>query len=98
MGDEDLARTISEGFLNDMPGQIARLKEYLKAGDAASAGRQAHTIKGAASNVGGEALRAVAFAMEKAGNAGDLGAVNARMDILEAAFDQLRREMDEPTL
>jgi hypothetical protein len=36
--------------------------------------------------------------MEKAGNAGDLGAVNARMDILEAAFDQLRREMDEPTL
>jgi CheY-like chemotaxis protein/HPt (histidine-containing phosphotransfer) domain-containing protein len=95
MGDEDLARTIREGFLNDIPQQIARLKEYLEAGDAASAARQAHTIKGAASNVGAEALRAVAFELEKAGQAGDLGAVNARMDILEAAFDQLRREMNE---
>jgi HPt (histidine-containing phosphotransfer) domain-containing protein len=95
MGDEDLARTISEGFLDDMLRQIARLKEYLKAGDAASAERQAHTIKGAASIVGGEALRAVAFEMEKAGQAGDLGAVKARMDILEAAFDQLRREMNK---
>jgi CheY-like chemotaxis protein/HPt (histidine-containing phosphotransfer) domain-containing protein len=95
MADEDMARTISEGFLDDMSKQIVRLKEYLAAGDAAFAERQAHTIKGAAATVGGEALRAVAFEMEKAGKAGDLGAVNARMDILEAAFDQLRREMNE---
>jgi len=95
MGDEGLARSIMEAFLSDFPEQIARLKEYLAAGDAASAERQAHTIKGVAANVSGEALRAVAFEMEKAGKAGDLDAVMERMDTLHEAFEKLRCEMEK---
>ena len=65
----------------------------MEAGDASSVERQAHSIKGVAANVGGEALRAVAFEMEKASRAGDLNAAKARMVELESQFERLRQEM-----
>ncbi len=95
MDDEDLARTIVEGFLEDVPRQIEALKGYLEAGDAASAERQAHTIKGASANLGGEALRAAAFEMEKAGKAGNLDAVRACLPELVNQFALLREAMNE---
>ena len=93
MDDEDLARIVIEGFLEDIPRQIAGLKAYLEAGDAAGTERQAHTIKGAAANVGGERLREVAFEMEKAAKAEDLSAAARHMAELEAQFDRLRQAM-----
>ncbi|MCX5829216.1 MAG: response regulator, partial [Deltaproteobacteria bacterium] len=93
MDDEDLARTVVEGFLKDIPRQIGALKGYLEAGDAASAERQAHTIKGASANLSGEVLRAVAFEMEKAGKAGNLEAVTACLPELENQFALLKEAM-----
>ena len=98
MDDEDLARTVTEGFLDDIPRQIEALRGYLEAGDAPGAERQAHTIKGASANVGGEALRAVAFEMEKAGKAGDLDAVEARMADLESAVRPVEGSDDKRTV
>ena len=60
MDDEDAARKVTACFLDDLPRQIAALKGYLETGDAPGARRQAHSIKGASANVGGERLRAVA--------------------------------------
>jgi HPt (histidine-containing phosphotransfer) domain-containing protein len=91
--DEDLARRVMRGFLDDVPRQIEALRGYLDAGDAPAAGRQAHTIKGASSNVGGQALRALAFEIEKAGMAGDLPSAASRMDGLEREFVRLREAM-----
>jgi len=65
MGDEELVRAAISVFLEDMPRQIDALEKYLVAGDATDAGRQAHTIKGAAANLGGEALKAVAARIEQ---------------------------------
>ena len=93
MDDQNLARMVIECFLEDIPRQIEALRSYLEAGDARCAERQAHTIKGAAANVGAEALRAAAFEMEKAGKAGDLAAIKARMAGLETEFDRLRIAM-----
>jgi HPt (histidine-containing phosphotransfer) domain-containing protein len=90
MGNEELARTILDVFLEDIPGQIQALREFLDAGNVLGAERQAHTLKGAAANVGGEALRAVAFEMEMAGHARDLVAAKAGMTGLEAQFDRLK--------
>jgi two-component system sensor histidine kinase/response regulator len=95
MDDEDLARTVIEAFLDDVPKQIEALRGYLKTGDAPGAERQAHTIKGASANLGGEALRAVAFGMEKAAKAGDLEYVTARLPELEKQFARLKGEMNE---
>jgi CheY-like chemotaxis protein/HPt (histidine-containing phosphotransfer) domain-containing protein len=95
MDDEDLARTVLAGFLEDIPRQIKALKGHLAAGDGSSAERQAHSIKAATANVGGEALRAVAFEMEKAGKAGDLEAVTARLPELERQFARLKAAMEQ---
>jgi HPt (histidine-containing phosphotransfer) domain-containing protein len=95
MGDEELAETILQGFLADIPLQIGALREYLKAKDAAGAAHHAHTIKGAAANVGAETLRAVAFEIEKAARAGDLETVNTLSNELDSAFKALKQAMQE---
>jgi len=90
MGDKELAVVVMSAFLDDMPRQIESLKEYLQSGNREGCGRQAHSVKGAASNVGGERLRAVAMMMEKAADAGDLSAVAEQMKNLEDQFSLLR--------
>jgi PAS domain S-box-containing protein len=93
MDDEDLVKTITESFLSDIPGQIQALKAFLQAGDVSGVERQAHTIKGASANVGGERLRAVAFEIEKAARAQNLTAAGAHMADLEMQFDCLKEAM-----
>ncbi|MDR3556239.1 MAG: response regulator [Syntrophobacteraceae bacterium] len=93
MGDPDLVRTVAEGFLGDIPQQIEALRGYLEAGDARRSERQAHTIRGASANVGGERLSAVAAEMEKASKAGDWNALKARMVDMEEEFDRLKQAM-----
>jgi len=93
MDDEKLARKIVEVFLDDTPRQIEILRGYLETGDAEGAERQAHTIKGSVANVGGEALRAVAFTLEKAAKTGGLSAAKGRLAELERQFAALKQAM-----
>ena len=94
MYDADLARTVIKAFLEDIPMQIEALRGYLETGDATSAERQAHTIKGASENLGGEALRVVAFEMEKAAKAGNLEYVKSLLPQLENQFTRLKGSMN----
>ena len=93
MGDPALARIVADGFLKDVPRLIDILRDGLRSGDTQTAVRHAHSIKGASANVGGEALRGVAEAIELAVAAGDLDGANARLPDLEAAFHRLREAM-----
>ncbi len=95
MEDEDLARAVVDGFLEDMPRQIEALRSYLDAGDAEGVVRQSHTIKGASANVGGESLRAAALEMEQAARAGSLEDVAARLPDLDARFARLKEAMGD---
>jgi PAS domain S-box-containing protein len=97
MDDQDLARIVVDGFLEDAPRLIEALRNCLGAGDASGAIRQAHTIKGASATVGGEAMRAVALEMEKAAIAGDFAAVTARLPALESELGRLREAMSHFT-
>jgi len=100
MGDVELARTVMERFIEDIPRQIGTLKEFVESGDAQSAHRQVHSIKGAAANVGGERLREAALQAEKDFKAGNLTAawsltrqVEEQFRLLKAAMEsELRRE------
>jgi CheY-like chemotaxis protein/HPt (histidine-containing phosphotransfer) domain-containing protein len=93
MDDEDLARTVAECFMEDIPRQLRELKDHLETGNTSLTEQQAHTIKGAAANVGGEALRAVALEMEMAARSGNLEIVKARMAEMEAQFELLKLAM-----
>ncbi len=90
MDDDELISLVIAGFLGDIPLQIRTLKSYLEAGDATGVERQAHTIKGASANIGGEILWGIAYELEKLGKSGDLPAVQARMGELEAQFARLK--------
>ena len=95
MDDKDLARTILDGFLEDMPGQITQLKTHLAVGDTCLVQQQAHKIKGACAVVAGEALRAVVWAMEQAGKAGDLNGAIARVSDLDEQFNALKEALEK---
>ena len=94
MNDKKLARVVIEGFLEDLPSQIAQLKRYVAGGDAYRVEQQAHKIKGAVAMMGGEALRAVTSAMEQAAKIGNLAAVSSQLADLDSQFEALEAAMD----
>jgi CheY-like chemotaxis protein/HPt (histidine-containing phosphotransfer) domain-containing protein len=89
MGDKRLAGKVIVAFLGDARSQIQKLKDQLASGDANASGRIAHSIKSASANVGGEGVRQVAAAMERAADAGDLDSVKDAMPELEARLLEL---------
>jgi two-component system sensor histidine kinase/response regulator len=95
IGDEELVKEIIAGFLKDMPLQIKALRTHIDKADAGAAGGQAHAIKGAAANVGGLALSAVAKDMERSGKAGRLREAAELLPELERQFDLLKARMRE---
>jgi HPt (histidine-containing phosphotransfer) domain-containing protein len=91
MDDESLATAVLAAFLEDMPRQLARLQKMLtNEGDAAACGRQAHSIKGAAGNVGGERFRQLAACMEKAADRGDWEKARGEWARLHSGFTALK--------
>jgi len=88
MGDRELACDVLNGFCQDAPGQLRKLRARMDESDAAGGRLQAHTLKGSAATVGAEALRAVAQAMETAATAGQLDLCR---DLLPEAIEQLDR-------
>jgi CheY-like chemotaxis protein/HPt (histidine-containing phosphotransfer) domain-containing protein len=98
MGDEELGKVIVEGFLEDIPRQILSLGAFLDQRDVDQAIRQAHTIKGAAANVGGKGVQSVAYEIEKAAKAGDHDRTTGLMPQLKVGFDMLRQAMEAEIL
>ena len=88
--DLELAGQVVAVFLNDIPAQLDELDQALSAGDAVLAERVAHTVKGAAATVGGEALRNVAHACEVFGHEGALTKIRERTASLRHEFAVLR--------
>ena len=64
-GDRESAVEIADQYLADAPGQVARLRDAITAGDAVEARERAHALKGSSASVGAEAMRFCAADMEK---------------------------------
>ena len=94
LGDRDLAQQIVHCFLEDMPRRIEALRGCLDAADVLGAQRQAYAIKGAAADVGGDALMKLAVYLDRAGKAGDLDAMRAGFADLQSEFEQLKQAME----
>ncbi len=65
MNDQEIAKLIAESFLQESPPLLERLQKAIGEKDEKNITLHAHSLKGAAGNVGGEALAAHAFALEK---------------------------------
>ena len=94
--DRELAAQVVGGGLADIPVQLADLDQAIAAGDAKTAERVAHSIKGAAATVGGEALRAIAFECEQLSRDGRLDELGGKVADLRGRYqaldDALRKE------
>jgi PAS domain S-box-containing protein len=94
-GEEDIARRVTEVFMEELPRLFANLKEALAAGDAEKVQLRAHSIKGGAANISAERVRAVAAEMEDEAGEGNLEAVAARVVQLESAIQELEEAVRE---
>jgi CheY-like chemotaxis protein len=88
MGDRDFGAIVISAFLEDAPKQLTALKTHIAQGDARSAQRQAHTLKGAAATVSAVAVCASASDIEQACGVGDLRRAAALVPPLERQVDE----------
>jgi CheY-like chemotaxis protein/nitrogen-specific signal transduction histidine kinase len=95
MGDEEFAREVAAGFVNELPAMLSGLKEGFEQKDIESVWKQAHKMKGSAANVGGEALRDVAMKVEQAGKAGDPEEVTRWIPELELQCARLNEALQK---
>jgi len=98
MGDAEIAGAVIEVFLDDIPKQIASLKAALDAGDMETIGNVAHTIKGAAANVGGEALRELASQIEEACRDGNVDYAYKHCSEFEVQFSMLKNAIQRSSV
>jgi HPt (histidine-containing phosphotransfer) domain-containing protein len=82
----EFLREIVGIYIEDTPLRIAELRKTLASGDTTAFARAAHTIKGSSSNVGAQALRAVAERLEKMARSEGLGGVDHLLAECEAQF------------
>jgi PAS domain S-box-containing protein len=95
MDDVELVRQVAEGFVEDITRQIELLQVQLESANGPDIVRLAHSIKGAAANVGGERLRAVALQMENDAQIGQIDSAGAHLAGLKVEFYRLRQAIEE---
>lgn len=87
-GDARMLERIRVIFLNNIPGQVKNLGEALAAGDAESAERMAHTIRGSAAMMGATIMSDEAGRIERCAIERDLDGARIRFSSL--ALEQER--------
>ena len=93
LGDEDLAKEIIKGFIEDSLRQIDILKEAFKNKDTGVIHYQAHSLKGAAANISAKALKELAYQIEIAGEIGDLIKAASLIPKLDEQFEVLKKRL-----
>ncbi len=90
-GDNELRAELAALFIEDGKTRVAKLREAIRDGDIDSLRRAAHTIKGAAGNVGAMRLHHTSALIEVAAQGGDTSPC-------AALVEQLASELDETIL
>ena len=90
-GDEALLMEVLKGFMENARGQIGVIQQALMSRDADRVRREAHSIKGGASNLRANELSRIAFELENIGNSGKLGRGIEALKRLEKELDDLEK-------
>jgi len=86
--DEEILKELLVLFKQSSADDLAKIRAGFEAGDPVAVGDAAHSIKGAAASLGIEAIRKVAYEMEKAGRGGDLEGARVHLPELEDLLSQ----------
>jgi PAS domain S-box-containing protein len=97
MGDEVCVSKVANLFIGDTPKQLNALKQALHDKDSISIELHAHSMKGAAGNIGVYQFRNIAAQLEKAGKSADFNLIYSLMPELDKQFQiavqEIRKKM-----
>ena len=93
MGNEGLYTRFARGFREDM--NYDALLKAMEAGDVKAAFNAAHTLKGAAANMGLDTLSKAADDIVQAARAGNTGDIPALFDICRSEYGKIRALITE---
>lgn len=93
LGDEAFLQEIIDIFLTDTPKRVDELRQATVSGDQATFVRAAHSIKGSASNLGAEQLRAIAATLEAGATDGIPADAAARIQEMDTILAATRRAL-----
>jgi two-component system sensor histidine kinase/response regulator len=94
LDDRDLVNLIMGAFIEDIPLQLARLKQFMLDGNAEGVTRQAHTIKGASANLSALALSHAAARVEELSKNGEPAAAAKMIPQIESEFERFRKVVE----
>ena len=77
-------------FVTRTPQRVAELNSYAGSGDLANLAEAAHSLRGAAGNVGAFRLAVLLGRIEAAGKTGDAAAAGEHLALLEDEYDATR--------
>ena len=94
-GDSAFEREIAALFLKDTVEHLSGLKKAINEENGSALERAAHTVKGAALNMGAEKFGELALALETKGKSGTLEGAQNMLAELEAEFQRVKRFLEE---
>jgi PAS domain S-box-containing protein len=96
-GDAELLREMVELFRIDVPKLLSKLRADVSHGDAGQVKLHAHTLKGAAGNLGAQAASEAAERLETMGRSGNLAGADEAVAVLEKELERLQPALDALT-
>ncbi len=90
-GDKKFFKEMLQEFLEYAPKQLEKLAQAIERGDAKVVEREAHSIKGAAGNLGAKVLADLALQLEILGRTGNLTGAKEIIRKVRTEFDQLEK-------
>jgi len=94
-GDEAMLCGIAEAYMEEAPALLAKMSEALDSGDAQQMSRSAHTLKGASSLFGIEAVTEIAQSIESKSKTGDLAGLEEPFARLKEHCSRLLKALSE---
>ncbi|MCP4689314.1 MAG: Hpt domain-containing protein, partial [Desulfobacterales bacterium] len=94
MDDEALAREVVEEFLTFTSDYVKVLEEALEKRDAPVLRREAHTLKGAAGNVGADVLQELAHQVQAAAEDENFHEATSLIPEVKEQFDAFKKELE----
>jgi HPt (histidine-containing phosphotransfer) domain-containing protein len=91
LGRIELAERLLASFDTRVPVELAEIERCINEGDAASAARLTHQLKGAAANVSAGALHSAVSQMEESARSGDLTEATVRLADVRHAWDEFQQ-------
>jgi two-component system sensor histidine kinase/response regulator len=94
-GDREFLGSMLQEFLDSASGQLKTLEKAAKRGDAGLIEREAHSIKGAAGNLGAKPIADVSLKLELLGRKGDLSGADEVVTRLRTEFKRLEEYVNQ---